>query len=350
MDSNRRMTLWRQVRDSIITNMFIGDITGLKTPMDEGSFIAAMSSPQRTFDMVSFPISSYPDSEIASHVRANPALFRIVHLSRITVNSEREARQIYTSIRDGNETFEDAARNKSRDYYAENSGDTGSRLVFELLPEIPDEQTREQIINLSWGELSNVVKISDSIWVIFRAEEPIRSADTNDPVIMGRIRDYLTNYERGRAEDWLINEAEKFIASTLSTDFDSAVNDRVMVKQTFGPLPLNYGNVSFFPSVSSSGVAELSSAGYNDVFWQTCFSTPLGLPSRPIVLGNNVIVLLPLEQTAADEEDFSFIQMYYMYWLTQSFDQDIRTYFMYNGKLNDRFWETFSRLFLDGLD
>ena len=348
MDNNRKMALWRQVRDSITLNLFVGDITGLSAPSGEGSFISAMASPQRNFEMVSFPVSSYPDSEIASYVEANPGLFRITHLSKITINSgEREAQQILASIRSGTETFEDAAKNKSRDYYAENSGDMGSRMVFELLTEIPDEQIREQIISLSGGELSNVVKTADNTWVIFRAEETARPADINDPNTADRIRSYVLYYERGRAEDWLIAEADKFIASVISSgDFDSAVNDRVMVKQTFGPLPLNYGDVSFFTSVASSQISELSDASYNDLFWQTCFSTPLKIPSKPIVLGNNVVVIYPLEEIEADEEETGFIATYYTYWLTQAFDQDIRSYFLSNGKLKDRFWETFSRLFL----
>ena len=347
MDSNQRMAIWRQVRDSIMVNYFVSDILGLKSPPGEGTFISTMASPQRSFEMVSFPISSYPNSEIADYVRANPSLFRITHLSKITINSEREARQIYTSVQDGNETFEDAARNKSRDYYAENSGDMGSRMVFELLAEIPDEQAREEVINLPWGSLSNVIRISDNTWALFRIEEPIRPADTNDAVIMDRIRNYIMDYERGRAEDWVIGEAENFIASANETDFSGAAADRAMDKQFFGPLPLNYGDVSFFTSVSSTGLSDLSYAGYNDMFWQACYATPLNTISSPIVIGSNVLVIYPLEEINADEDETGFIRDYYTYWLSQSFDQDIRSYFLNNGKLDDRFWERFSSIFLD---
>ncbi|MCL2831876.1 MAG: SurA N-terminal domain-containing protein [Treponema sp.] len=347
MDNNKRMALWRQIRDSITTNMFYTDITGLKAPAGEGDFISNMATPQRSFDMVAFPISSYPDSEIASWVTANPSLFRITHFSKISVASEREARQILASVKAGSETFEDAAKNKSVDSYAENSGDMGSKMVFELLTEIPDEQIREQIISLPKGEISDVVKISDSSWAFFRAEETARPADTNDAVIMDRIRNYTMTYERGRAEDWLIGKANEFMASVVSNDFDSAVTQWALTKQTFGPLPLNYGDVSFFTSVSSSQVPELNGAGSNDTFWKACFNTPLKLPSNPIVLGDNVIVIYPTEEITADEQETSFIRMYYSYWLNQADDQDIRSYFLSNGKLSDKFWDTFSRLFLN---
>ena len=348
MDNYRRMTLWRQVRDSIIADYYVSDVSYLKSPSREGAFISSMSSPQRSFDMVSFPISSYPDSEITAYVTANPEMFRITHLSKITVTSnEREARQILASIQNGTETFEDAARNKSRDYYADNAGDMGSRMVYELLSEIPNAQDREAVIGLARGALSSAIKIGDNAWAIFRAEEPVRNADTNDAVVMEKVRGYMLSYERGRAEDWTIGEAEKFIASVNTSGFDSAAADRVMAKQTFGPLPLNYGDAILFPSVQSSGISELYYAGFNDRFWQVCFSTPIGTPSVPVVVNSNVLVILPLEETEADEDEAGFIEMYYSYFLAQSFEQDIRTHFLNNGKLDDRFWDVFQYFITD---
>ena len=342
MDSNRRMALWRQIRDSITAQYYISDVTWLKTPSKEGDFIASMSSPQRSFDMVSFPVNSYPDSEISEYVRNNPSLFRITHLSKITItSSEREARQVLASIQNGNETFEDAARNKSRDYYAENAGDMGNRMVFELLLEIPNESDREHVLGLSRGSFSNVIKYADGAWVFFRAEDNVREADSGDPVIMDRIRNYIMTYERGRAEDWARDEAEKFCADARQNDFDSAVNDRVMAKQSFGPVPLNYGDIVLFPSLQSSGISELNYAGQNERFIQACFVTPVGVPSDPVVVGSNVVVVCPLEEIIPDEEETGFISMYYSYWLTQSFEQDLREYFLYNGKLDDRFWDIF---------
>ncbi|MCL2478870.1 MAG: SurA N-terminal domain-containing protein, partial [Treponema sp.] len=347
LDNNRKMSLWRQVRDGITTNIFTSDLMAIKRSSHEADFISAMASPQRSFDMVSFPISSYPDSEIASYVQSNPSLFRITHLSRITVNSsERDAQQILTSIKNGNETFEDAAKNKSSDNYAQNSGDMGSRMVFELLIEIPDEQTREQIISLPKGEMSDVIKVSDNTWAIFRTEEAVRQADTTDPVIMDRIRSYVMTYERGRAEDWLVGVANDFITEAKAGSFDSAASARGLTKQSFGPLPLNYGDISFFSSVNSANISDLSGASTNDKFWQACFATPMGTPSEPVVLGTNVIVVIPTQETAADPDETTFINQYYTYWLSQAFDQDLRTYFLNNGKLVDKFWEMFSTLFL----
>jgi hypothetical protein len=235
----------------------------------------------------------------------------------------------------------DLARNKSKDYYADNAGDMGSRMVYELISEIPDSAAREQAINLAKGSLSSVIKTGDKSWVFFRAEETASPADSGDPLVIQKVRGYIMAYERGRVEDWSISAAGNFIAAAKTSGFGKAAADFAVTKQTFGPLPLNYGNAVFFTSVQSSGISELNNAGTNEKFWQACFNTPLNTPSDPVVAGSNVLVLYPLEEKAADEEEAGFIEMYYTYFLAQSFEQDIRTYFLNSGKMNDRFWDVF---------
>jgi hypothetical protein len=158
---------------------------------------------------------------------------------------------------------------------------------------------------------------------------------------MDKIRNYMLTYERGRAEDWLIGVAEQFSASVRETDFDSAAADRGMIKKTFGPLPLNYGDITLFPSVSSSGISELNDAANNDRFWQAAYSTPLNTPSAPVVLGSNVVVLYPLEEVEADSDNIALIEMYYSYWLSTTTEQEFRSFFMNNEKFDDRFWDVF---------
>ena len=342
MDNNARNALWRSVQDSLTANFYISDFVSINNSSKEGPFIASMASPQRAFDMVFFPISSYPNSEIISFAESNPSLYSTVHLSKITItSSEREARQILSGIQNGTETFEDAARNRSRDFLAENGGDMGSRMVFELISEIPNAAEREQVINMERGSLSNIISPQENTWVFFRMEEPLRSADIYDSITMERIRNHIMNNERGRVEDWVINQADDFISSVNTMDFYSAASAHGLTVNSFGPLPLNYGETPFFMPLASFNVAEISQAGQNDRFWQVGFSTPLNTPSVPLVIGGNVVVLFPTEDVLAEEAETNFIELYYSYYLEQTLMQAIRTYFMTNGKLDDRFWDVF---------
>jgi len=344
MDNSSRMNLWRQVHDSVAARSYIQDVSSLRTASKEASFISSMASPRRSFDLAVFPFSSYPDSELASYVQENPGLFKVTHLSRITLNSsEREARQILDAVKNGTSPFEEAAITNSQDWYAEKGGDMGIMTAFEFMFDINDEQERESIINLEKGSLSDVVKVSAG-WAFFRAEEAVQAADTNDPSQMEKIRNYVSNNLRGRMEDWIIAEADKFIVQANESGFDEALANGNMTKKTFGPIPLNYGNTALFGSLSSSGVPELANAGTNQFFWTLAFSTPLNSVSRPIVIDDNVIVLLPLEEIIAEESETSNIENFFPYWMNSGTQYAYRNHFLTNEKLDDRFDEIFWKL------
>ncbi|MDR2159520.1 MAG: SurA N-terminal domain-containing protein [Treponema sp.] len=343
LDSSTRLSLWRQMQEDLTEQLYRSDIRGLGTPAAEASFVASMISPRRSFDMTAFPIDDYPDSEVLSYAAENPSLFRVIHLSRITISSEREARQILGQIKDGVITFEDAAKNNSRDRYAEQGGDMGVKMAWELAAEVPDME--ESLVNLAKGETSDVAALS-SDWVFFRAEEDPLAANTEDPANLEKIRSYLLQNERGRMEDWAIARADEFIASLEGNNFIETLIDRGLPRRHFGPLPINYGEIELFTPLSSFGVSELSEASTSENFWQTAFSTPLNTPSRPIVLGSNVIVLFPLEESPGDDQARENIESAYAtYWMSLVTDRSIQSFFLNNGKLEDRFLESYLTYF-----
>ena len=344
MDNASRTALWRQVQDSVVAGMYMSDLLSLRATSSEVSFVSSMASPRRSFELAIFPFNSYPDSEVISYAKANPALFRITRLSRITINSgEREAQQILDSVRNGVSTFEEAARTNSQDEYAEKDGDMGIRMAYELIPEISDEQAREGVINLSRGTISDLVKVSSG-WAFFRTEEAVHQADTNDSTQRDKIRNYIMNYLRGQAEDWLFAEAEKFVVQVKETGFNNAGSDVYVTKHSFGPISVNYGNLALFTTVESLGIPELKNAGTDQLFWKAAFSTPIMSPSDPFVFENNVMVLYPVEESAADESTIQQIESYYPYRIRETMNQTYSSYFLNNEKLDDRFYETFQRL------
>ena len=345
MDNASRMSLWRQVQESLVAQCYGTDLTNLKTSTKEISFVSSMASPRRTFDLAVFPFKSYPDSELISFVQQNSNLFRVIHLSRITINSsEREARQVLDSVKNGTSSFEDAAKTNSQDNYADKGGDMGIQMAFELNTQISDEKEREQIVSLAKGAFSDLVKISSG-WAFFRAEEAVRPADTNDASQKDKIRNYIMTYSRGHIEDWLTAEATKFSAQVKEKGFDQAVTEGNVAKRNFGPVPINYGNAALFPSVASSGVPELANAGTNEFFWKAAFTTPLKTPSTPVVIGDNVLVIFPLEESAADSNETQMIETYYPYYMGQGTEIAYQMHFLSSNKLDDRFDQTYWRVF-----
>jgi hypothetical protein len=350
-----RMTLWREVQDSIAKNLYLDAMFSLRTPSAEGEFVRSMSARTRSFSMASFPLDSYPDEEIIAYVASEPDLFRRIHLSRVTISSsEREARQVLDSVKNGNQTFEEAARTQSQDSYSERGGDMGIQMAYELVSEVPDSAERESVIATAPGEYSPLVKVPSG-WAFFRSDAEVQGADTEDPANLAKIRTYMRNFERGRMEDWLFAQAQLLIDTAQEDGFDAAVEAGGMQKRDFGPLPLNYGGVALtdpgqgtnlFPALSAESISELVLAESNENFWRAAFFTPLETPSEPLVVGDNVLVLYPREEIIKDEADTQGIIDFYATWVSSGAETSLRSYFLKSDKLDDQFFETYLQFLL----
>jgi hypothetical protein len=347
LDNSARISLWREVQDSIAEEHYKTAVTGLRVPSTEGDFIRDMALRERSFDMAVLPFSSYPASEVAAYAETNPNLFRVTHLSKITINSgEREAQQVLASIQDGTITFEDAAKNQSMDTYAERGGDMGPKMSYELTTEVPDEAERETVIRTALGQISPIVKVPTG-WAFFRTEEAPTPVNTEDTAFLDRIRTYILDFERGRVEDWLINQANEFAADVKADDFENALSGRSLEKRSFGPLPLNYGGIDLFTSLASLSIAELSGADSNENFWKYAFFTELNTPSEPLVMGNYVVVLYPKEETIKEASEAETIKTVYdSYWLSYNAERSLRTFFITNDKLEDNFMSVYLQTFM----
>jgi len=349
MPESSRTSLWQQTQEDMTKMMFFTDLFGLKIPSSEAAFIANMAAPTRSFDMVSFSVDDFPASEYLTLAMENIELFSSIHLSKISVNNEREAKRILESLRNGNSLFEEEARH-SQDGYADRGGDMGRFYMYELESEIPSLFDRQAVSGLARGELSEVIN-SYGMWSIFRAEEELLPPDFDDPFVMDRVRSYIRNFQRGRMEDWAINNAMDFIAEVNNSGFDITVRRRNLDKQSFGPLPINFGGLDLFTSLDSFTIPGLSShelgtMSRNDNFWRIAFSTELRTPSLPFVHGSNIIVFYPTAELGAQEDTISNIEsMYTSYWLNNETERSLTTYFMNHDKMEDNFWEVYGRIF-----
>jgi len=348
MDKNQQMSLWRQVQEETAKEHFRSDVTGLLTPGAEAEFIGKMASPQRSFDMVVFLVDAYPESEYEAYIQEYPDLFRSIHLSMITINSgEREARQILDSIKNGEITFEDAARSHSKDSYADRGGDMGIRMIHELSADIPEEAAREQVITLARDEYSDIIKTGSS-WAFFHVNDSIQEADASDLTVMDKVHSYVRSFERGRMEDWAIAQADNFVTLANELGFEDALSQQGIGKTSFGPIPLNYGNVDLFTTLASQSVSELAYSSSDENFWKIAFSTPVQTPSQPIVQGSNILVLFPKDETEVEESVLeNIVNTYNSYWLNYAMEQALQQHFLNSPKLEDKFIDIYLRYFMN---
>jgi hypothetical protein len=166
-----------------------------------------------------------------------------------------------------------------------------------------------------------------------------------------KIRSYILLFERGRMDDYFIRRAEELQAKAAvdgSGGFSAAVEEAELEKFSFGPLPVNYGNLEFLPrleKIEAFNETVLASFATSDSFWQTAFSTPLGVVSEPLVLGDQVLLLLPLEDVEPEEYAIETLKSNFEYFVNLN-TRNIGSFFIQSPKLRDQFWQTYSRYFI----
>ena len=350
MPESNRNNLWRQIKDEMTRSVFFDDTFNTLILSSEADFIANMAATSRMFDVVLFKVDDYPAEEYISFANENAELFKSIHLSRISINSEKEAARILDSIKDGTLLFEDAARSQSQDIYADRGGDMGSRLFYELDRDIPGISDRQAIFNLEKGGYSDIIN-NNGEWSFYRVEDELTEVNFDDETVMEKVKSYVRNYRRGLMEDWAFAQAQVFVEDAKESSFDNAARSRSIEKQSFGPLPINYGGLNLFTTLDSftiTGIppADIGNISRNENFWKTAFSTELNTPSEPLVQGNNVLVFLPTEQSEVQDENIANIaSMYSSYWVNNTTEQSLNPYFLKHEKMKDNFWDVYYRVF-----
>lgn len=336
-----RTALRAALTDEIAMERYFDDVQGLRTSTKEKDFVRSMASPERSFELVAFPLSSYPDSEVSSFVAANPDLFAGIELSAVSVETtEADAKKILDQVKGGKLAFEEAAKAQSKDGYAAEGGSMGRKAAFELISIIPDEAARKGVMALAAGEYSGVVKTSVG-WSFFRCDQGAAPADASDAGFIAKARTYMRNFERGRMEDYLVARAASFKEKAATAGMDAAAAEFAVEKKSFGPTPLNYGDFELFRDLASFQLPELSGASTNEAFLKAAFSTPVAGIADPVVVGERVLVLKVLEQRAAEDSSSSIIDFYYPYLVSQLSERALKDSVLKSDKLDDRFIQTF---------
>ncbi len=313
----------------------------------ESEFLKEMAAEERSFDYVLFGYADYPADEVKNYANEKAAQFRRIKVSRITVKSSRkEAEAVRLQIVNGIASFEDQARNFSSDAFSEEGGDMGWQEYNALAADFANPAELEALFLLQKDEVSGVFETSFG-WVIYRADETPTDPDIEDSATLDSIRSYMQRFERGRIEDYLLANAEAYVASSADISFAEAASQYgIEVKRT-DSFPINYGNVYFFsPVKSADDSTDLNGAAYDETLLTLLFGLKDGDISEPIVLNDSVGVFQLAESTTLPEEEVEFLGDYYPYIAQQNIEQDLNSHILSSDEFVDNFTETFAEMFL----
>ncbi len=275
-------------------------IYGVKSSDSEIEFLRSLNAQKRKFNMVSFDMNKFPDSEKAAFGRENSDKFRKFDLSAITVSEKSGAESLAKRIANNEITFEDAISEYSQKSYTNDSGKMNSKYSFQIQAAVKNEADFEKVAALKAGEVSQAVQTTIG-YSIFRADSDVSDADFSDSDTLRFVYNYINSYEASKIEDYYNAQAEKFIASAKSGSFDRACREFGVSKVEIPAFPLNYGNVGVATKLDT-GLEGLSGAATNEKFLKEAFSLAKGELSSPVTNGRNVLVL-QLAETVADAEE-----------------------------------------------
>ena len=348
-----RFATTKLFREELVQEQFMQDaVGGLLANSKEKTFFAGMATPQRSFEFVSWPFTSYPDSEVAAYGEQSRDKFRRIKLSRILVKSgQKEAEEIRKKLVDKTSSFEELARSHSRDAFAEKGGDMGYRFQYDVAQDFEKTEPVERIFQLAAGALSPVEE-SKYGWAIYRADEAAASPDTGDPDTLKVIRDYLMRYERGRVEDWFLARAKSFAETARRDGLRPAAAASGLEVQATGAFPLTYqgffGTVPPAAASGASGAPDLSSATYSEEFFQKAFALKAGEVSDPLPLEEQVLVLQLKEEQPLAAEMQSAIEQSVPGFVYQTTQADLQEHLVDPARLEDRFNTVFTKVTAPG--
>jgi peptidyl-prolyl cis-trans isomerase D len=349
-----KLSVRTDLRDGALYQRYVDDVSSMGPSSKEIDFVKEMAKETRSVQYAAYPLSSYPDSEVAAWGKAHADLFRSLYLSRVTIaSSEADAKKLLANIAGKKTTFEEAAKASSKDAYAQKGGAEGAKYYFELSKELPGKDDPAKLAALKAGELSPVLKTSAGAWVFFRADAEPSAADFAQTAVLSSVRDYISKYERGTMEDWTIAKAKELAASG-GAGFEAAAKKAGLAVKAAGPFPINYGDLvvsiygqsaPLFKAVEPTGSTELSGAANSEKFLTAAFSTSPGAVADPFILGENVIVLKVKEAGSAKDDETGAISFYYPYFFQTKASSEVRDLFMNSPALKDDFSNVYFKYF-----
>jgi hypothetical protein len=343
--SSEKFLIRRSTRDGLLFDKHLQDLFSIRTSSKDVEFFKKMSSPERKFKFVDFSFSEFPEDQIVAYGMANTEKFTRMKVSIISITSGKaDAEKILERAVSKTESFEDLAKAHSKDPYAEKNGDMGWQYFYELEGIMKSQADIKKIFALKKGEIASLVEGPGS-WMIFRCDEAAVTPDFTSPEVQKIIRTYMSSFERGKIEDYVLNEAKKFREQTGTKSFEAVAAARGLKVQETGFFPINFGNSIFLKPVTQNNDA-LGNAPFREVFFSIAFSLKQNEVSEPIVLRDNVVVLNFIQEQNAEENNLAFLDMYFPYILQQFQEENLQQFVMNTKNLQDNFNEVFMQYFI----
>lgn len=343
------MNLRSTVRENLIQDRYINDIIGgFEYSSNEIEFFANQGAVERRFNVAQFALENVPDSVPADFVSENSQLFTSAELSVINAGPELEqAEEVRQMLVEGDDTFENLAREFSIDREtAEDGGTLGRVFRYELEQRILEPEDIDAVFETPEGEISPIVD-TERGYAVYRIDSGSTEPDVEDDDTLEAVLGYMEEFERGRLEDYMFEQAEEFAIEVRDGgNFTDTAGEYTAEIAETAFFPINYGNQPHLPSIQTLDGDTLNNAASEESFFRAAFSVELGDITEPIVLDDYVMVLEALEQREPEAEDTDRIASIVPRLYQQYQSREVERSLLDSSVIEDNFNEAFARSFL----
>ncbi len=305
--ANTKLSYKKAVEHSVMTRRYVEDLFGdgkkggMKMSSSETSFIENMAKKARDFKYVSFDFDSYPKEKIKEYGMQKAELYMNYDFSLLSYENEEDAKNVLASLKDGSKTFEDALKEIENKKLTDENGKLEKTTREDVAELFPDNADLDKVVALKSGELSDVLQTSGMDYVIIRCDGDAKQADFDSEEVQNKVFAKMKSEDRGKIEEYLMNTGKEFAEKVKQGDIDAVASEYSKEVTLSQPFSLNYGSLSYFPSISNDKDSILSPASKNEDFYKDVFSLKDGEVSQPHLLGSNVVVLSQNSEKESDE-------------------------------------------------
>jgi len=308
--ANTRSMYKRIEEAQIFSNRFIEDLFGnaltkkggLKMSSYELDFIKDMSKKVREYKYISFTYDDYPNEEIKKYGIEKSNLFDKYDFSALVYQTKEEAEEVLKALQEGTKTFDVALGELEVKRLTDDVGKLEKSEGSDMALLFPDDQALSKVTSLKVGELSEVMESSDVLYMILRCDGEVKKADFEDDDVIKKVFNKIKSDDKGKIEEYLLAKGKEFRENALASTFeDEAKKVEKEIKES-GTFAINYGSLSYFPSVDTSKDAFLSPASKNVDFYKDLFSLKDGDLSNPHLLENSVLVFVQIGEKDSEKE------------------------------------------------
>lgn len=341
---NERAELAAQLKEDLKTQALESLQSKVRASQAEKDFIKSMNTRSRSFSIVSFPFSSYPDSEVKAYVEANRPIFRSLKVSYIrTEKSEGFAKKLLKGIQSGKNDFDKALELAASDY----SGSVNvERAQWELKKIFEDDGVLSSLMALKAKEYSPVYETTEGgEWYFFYCVEAARDIDLSKQDEVTKAYKYITNNEKGKLEAYCQTKASEFADAVKAKGFDAAAKGAALEVKKLSDFPLNFKNMPLLQrSKEAADMTELSTLSSDREALKLLFSLKKDEVSKGIVL-NKAIVVFRMDDEKLAEADATggIIDYYYDSFVQQYLQSDQSKVFLASKKMKNNFEATYSK-------